>query len=120
MFRHRQFNPVISIALLLCSASLLTRAESGILVLHVKDVQRRPISGVQVGVEGDGGSSTTGDDGKARIVLAKGTKENSWVLLQILKSPPGKDFVMVSPWDYKATVPSYENESGNLVEVVVV
>ncbi len=49
--------------------------------------------------EGNGGSSVTGDDGKARISLAKQTKEKSWVSLQILKSPPGKDFVMVSPWD---------------------
>ena len=90
------------------------------LVVHVEDVQRRPISGVQIGVEGDGGSSITGDDGKARIPLAKQTKEKSWVFLQILRSPPRKDFVMVSPWDYRAVIPSFENESENFVEVVVV
>src|ERR1700720_3565487 len=68
----------------------------------------------------DGGSSVTGDDGKARIPLAKQTKENSWVSLQILKSPPGRDLVMVSPWDYRSGVPSFENESENFVEVVLV
>jgi len=98
----------------------MTWAEAGVLVVHVNDVQRRPIRGLQIGVEGDGGSSLTGDDGKARIPLAKQTKEESWVSLQILKSPPNKDFVLVSPWDYRTLVPSFANESQNFVEVVVV
>jgi tetratricopeptide (TPR) repeat protein len=105
---------------LLCAASGVVWAESGVLVVHVEDVQRRPISGVQIGAEGDGGSQTTGDDGKARIPLAKETKEKSWISLQILKSPPHNDFVMVSPWDYRAVVPLFENESENFVKVVVV
>lgn len=95
-------------------------AAAGILVLHVKDVQRRPVSGLQIGVEGDGGSARTGDDGKARIRLAAETKEKSWVSLQILTSPHNRDFVLVSPWDYRVLVPSFENESENFVEVVVV
>jgi tetratricopeptide (TPR) repeat protein len=95
-------------------------AESGVLVVHVKDVQRHPIGGLQIGVEGDGGSAITGDDGKARIQLAKQTKEKSWVSLQILRSPPNKDYVMVSPWEYRAIIPSFENESENFIEVVVV
>jgi tetratricopeptide (TPR) repeat protein len=95
-------------------------AESGILVVHVKDVQNRPIAGIQIGVTGDGGSATTGDDGKARIPLAKQTKENDLVTLQIMKSPPGKDFMMMSPWDYGTFVPSFANESKNVVEIVVV
>jgi tetratricopeptide (TPR) repeat protein len=102
------------------AASRPTLAESGILVVHVKDVQHHPIRGVEIGVEGDGGFSITGDDGKARIKLARDTREKSWVALQILKSPPGKDFMMVSPWDYKTLVPPFENESENFIEVVVV
>jgi tetratricopeptide (TPR) repeat protein len=113
-------NFVLLIGGLLCATSAASRAETGVLVVHVKDVQRRPISGVQIGVEGDGGSAITGDDGKARIQLAKQTKEKSWVSLQIVKSPPNKDFVVVSPWDYRTLVPSFENESENFVEVVVV
>lgn len=100
--------------------SLASLAESGILVVHVKDVQEHPIAGLQIGVKGDGGSATTGDDGKARIQLAKQTKENDWVSLQILHSPPGKDFMMVSPWDYGMFVPSFDNESKNVVEIVAV
>jgi hypothetical protein len=96
------------------------RAEDGVLVVHVKDIQKHPIAGLEIGVEGDGGSSITGDDGKARIRLAKQTREGTSVSLQILKSPPGKDFVMVSPWEYRVVFPSFENESENFVEVVVV
>jgi tetratricopeptide (TPR) repeat protein len=104
----------------LCAAGGVAWAESGVLVVHVEDVQRHPISGVQIGTEGDGGSEFTGNDGKARIPLAKQTKEKSWVSLQILQSPPHKDFVMLSPWDYRAVVPLFENESENFVKVVVV
>jgi tetratricopeptide (TPR) repeat protein len=114
----------LTIALLigswLCLVNGVIRAEEGILVVHIKDAQRHPVGGLLIGVEGDGGSAITSDDGKARIALAKQTKEKSWVSLQILKSPPGKDFVMVSPWDYRAPVPSFENESENFIEVVVV
>lgn len=88
--------------------------------MHVKDVQRRPVADIQIGVEGDGGSTTTGDDGKGRIPLAKQTKEKTWVSLQILKSPPLKDLAMVSPWDYRTMIPPFENESENFVEIVVV
>src|SRR5260370_5396772 len=120
MHRRCPTNFVLLLGALLCVANGVLWAESGVLVVHVEDVQRRPIKGVQIGTEGDGGSALTGDDGKARIPLAKQTKEKSWVSLQILKSPPRKDFVMVSPWDYRAVIPSFENESENFLEVVVV
>ena len=42
---------------LLCLACPIAWAETGILVLHVKDVQQHPVAGVQIGVEGDGGSA---------------------------------------------------------------
>jgi hypothetical protein len=120
MIRLRRLDYVFLMGSWLCLTSGVMWAEAGVLVVHVKDVQRRPIGGVQIGVEGDGGSAITGDDGKARIPLAKQTKEKSWVSVQILKSPPNKDFAMVSPWDYRILVPSFENESQNFVEVVVV
>ena len=119
MRRLRWLNLVILIGSWLFLTNGVFWAEAGVLVVHVKDVQRRPLSGVQIGVEGDGGSSVTDDGGKARIALAKETKEKSWVSLQVLKSPQGKDFMMVSPWDYRTLVPSFENESENFVEVVL-
>jgi len=120
MRRPHQLRFALLLSTLLCATSLATLAESGFLVIHVRDVQERPIAGLEIGVKGDGGSATTGDDGKARIQLAKQTKENDWVSLQILHSPPGKDFMMVSPWDYGTFVPSFANESKNVVEIVVV
>jgi tetratricopeptide (TPR) repeat protein len=120
MRRLRWPNLVLLVGSSLCLASGVMWAEAGVLVVHVKDAQRHPIGGIQIGVEGDGGSAVTGDDGKARIRLAKQTKEKSWVSLQILKSPPGKDLVIVSPWEYTTLVPPFENESGNFVDVVVV
>jgi hypothetical protein len=94
----------------------LSHAESGILVVHVKDVKRHPVAGVHLGVEGDGGSGVADHNGKARIQLAPQTKPKSWVSLQIVNT----DWVMVSPWDYRTLVPSFENEADNFVEVVVV
>src|ERR1035438_4638415 len=104
----------------LCLVCPAAWAETGVLVVHIKDVQQNPVAGLQIGVEVDGGSATTDSNGEARIKLAPQTKEKSWVSLQIVKSPPGKDLVMVSPWEHRTLVPSFENESGNFVEVMVV
>jgi tetratricopeptide (TPR) repeat protein len=104
----------------LCLAGPIIWAETGILVLHVKDVHWHPVAGLEIGVEGDGGTDKTDAKGKARIKLAAQSKEKSLVSLQIVKSPAGQDLVMVSPWDYRTLVPSFENETDNFVEVVVV
>ncbi|MGI8962583.1 MAG: hypothetical protein ACR2IV_23065 [Bryobacteraceae bacterium] len=88
--------------------------------MQVEDAQRHPIRGVEIGIEGAGGSNLTGDDGKALLPLNKETAENDWVSLQILHSPAGRDLVMVSPWDYRALVPSFKNKSENFLRVVVV
>src|SRR5260370_41943504 len=82
--KHRRFLHVtFLIGFWVCQTSPLLWAESGVLVIHVEDVRGRPVGGMQIGTKGDGGSKTTGGDGKARIPLAKGTKEKSWVSLQI-------------------------------------
>jgi tetratricopeptide (TPR) repeat protein len=98
-------------------------AETGFLVVHVNDVQKRPIIGLEIqeiaGL-GDDRSAVTDQRGKARIRMAPTVKESSWVSLKILKSPPGMNWMIVSPWDYKSQVPSFENEAENFVEVVVV
>ena len=74
---------------------------------------------MQIGIEGAGGTGTTGDDGKALLPLTKDTNENDWVSLQILHSPPGKDLVMVSPYDNHTLVPPFKNKAENFVRVVV-
>ena len=120
LLRKYRLNSALRLVALVYLSTGMLWAEAGVLVVHVKDARQRPVVGLQIGVEGDGGSDVTGDDGKARIRLAKQTKQNTKVTLQIVKSPPGKDFVLVSPWDHRTLVPSFENESDNFVEVVVV
>lgn len=111
---------VIASCLFLTAAPAPLDGETGVLVVHLMDVQRRPINGAAIGVEGDGATALTAVDGKARIRLAPDTKERTWISLQIVKSPPHRDLVIVSPWDYKTLVPPFANESANFVEVVVV
>ncbi len=43
-----------------------------------------------------------------------------WVSLQILHSPPGKDLVIVSPYDDRTLVPPFKNTAENFVRVVVI
>jgi tetratricopeptide (TPR) repeat protein len=95
-------------------------AETGYITVQVQDAQRRPIRAIDIGVEGIGGSRLSGDDGKAQLTLAKSTAPNDWITLQILHSPAGKDFVIVSPWDYRVQVPSFAEKPENFIRVVVV
>jgi tetratricopeptide (TPR) repeat protein len=104
----------------ICLPGSIALAETGYLVVHVEDVHGHPVRGVQVGVKGDGGSGTSDPHGTVRIRLAPQTQVKDWVTLQVLHSPPGKDLVLLSPWDARAVVPSFENKSDNFVNVVVV
>ena len=94
-------------------------SQSRVLVVHATDVQRHPVAGLLIGVQGDGGSAVTDQRGGARIMLSSGIRSGDWVDLRIVKSPPGKDYVMLSPWDSRASVPPFENKTENFVEVVV-
>jgi len=118
--RRHWFSLICAVCLCRCLSAGILWMEAGILVVNVQDVRKHPVSGVQIGVEGDGGSAVTDDHGKARIRLAPQNKEKDWVSLQIVKSPLGKDLVMVSPWDSRTPIPSFENESENFVRIVVV
>jgi len=100
-------------------AAYTLNAEQGILVVHVKDEQGLPVVGLEIGPQGDGSTAITLKGGIARIALARQTKAGSWVSLQVVTSPKGRDLVMISPWDGRALVPSFENESDNFVAVVV-
>jgi tetratricopeptide (TPR) repeat protein len=111
---------VLLLALCVYVGVALVWSETGSLVVLVQDAQKRPVRGVEIGVEGRGGSKVTGDDGKALFPLAKDNNENDWVSLQILHSPPGKDLVMVSPYDNRTLVPPFKNKADNFVRVVVV
>ena len=97
--------------------ALSTHAEQGFLVVHAKNPSERPLANVRIGAEGDGGDALTDTNGKARIKLAPQTRASGRVTLTILKAP--RDLVFISPWDRRATVPPFENESENYVSVVL-
>ena len=119
MHRHRWS---LCLVLLVSAISAISPgwAATGKLLVLVQDVKDRPVRNVEIGIEGAGGSGLTGDDGKVLLPLTKDTNENEWVSLQVLHSPKGKDFVMVSPWDRRTLVPSFRDKAENFVRVVVV
>ena len=96
-----------------------TQAEQGILVLQVSDVHQRPIVGLQIATKGDGGFAVTDRVGKARLRLSPQTKVGSFVSLVIAKAPAGTNPVFVSPWDSRAIVPAFENESDNFIPIIL-
>jgi tetratricopeptide (TPR) repeat protein len=95
-------------------------AEKGVLVIHIRDVQDRPIAGVEIATVGDGATGPATDKaGKTRLRLAPQTLPGHQVTLQIVKAPPKRDLVFISPWDRTARVPPFENESNNHVPMVL-
>jgi hypothetical protein len=71
----------------------LVSADTGRLVVRVSDPQERPVRGLQIGLKNGGGTATTDDDGKAVIPLAQGTGEHSFVSVQLVSSPRGKELI---------------------------
>jgi tetratricopeptide (TPR) repeat protein len=110
----------LEVSLAILVVPMLAWGDAGVLQVLVQDAQKHPVKGVEIGLEGSGGSRTTGDDGKVLLPLPKDTNENDWVSLQIVRSPAGKDWQMVSPWDNRYLVPSFKNKPENFVRVIVV
>lgn len=97
--------------------SIAVWAEKNVLVIQVNDNQNRPVEGLEIKTTGASESGITDRKGLARIKLDAQAK--NWVTLQIVKSPPAKDFVLISPWDSRTLVPSFENESTDVVTIIV-
>jgi hypothetical protein len=113
----------ISISLFLFVAvglAELCLAERGFVLVQVQDTKHLPVPRLEIGIEGMGGSKITDDDGKAQLPVGNATKEADWLSLSILHSPAGQDFVMVSPWDNRVLVPSFEDKPENFLRIVVV
>jgi hypothetical protein len=120
--KPRQFRRLIPAIFLLMGVSVCPpcQAEHGFVLVQVQNTKHHPLRGVEIGIEGFGSSKMTGDDGKAKLSVGSATKEDDWISLAIVHSPPGKDLVMISPWDNRAQVPSFEDKPENFVRVVVV
>ena len=82
-------------------------AEQGVLVLQVKDIHERAISGLQLQAEGSAVSAPTDDSGLARIRLSPQTKQGTWVAVRLVK--PATDLVFISPWDAHVIVPPFDS-----------
>ena len=98
--------------------STLVWAEQSVLVVHVKDPQGRPLAAVQLATEGEGSTSPLTDRaGKTRLRLAPQTRAGAWVTLQVVRAP--RDLVFVSPWNQRAVVPRFDNETDNYVPITL-
>ena len=113
----------IAFAVLVCCASV--RAEQGYLTVLVMNTTNQPVPGVTLSVGGDDHKDTTGPDGKARILLAAETRENTPVRIYIAQQPldPQKkvplDMVFIQPWDGWVTVPPFANDNKNFFMIVI-
>jgi tetratricopeptide (TPR) repeat protein len=96
------------------------RAERGYVLVEVQDTQKRPVRGVEIGIDGLGGSKLSGEDGKAKIPIGNAANEGDWFSLTLLHSPGGKDLAIISPWDNRAQIPSFADKPENFVLIVVV
>ena len=104
--------------ILLASRAL---AETGVLPLHITDAKGKPISGrVEIGLVQGGGTGWTLDDGQVLIRLDKETREHTFVTLKIFTSPPGKDYVILSPYDFRVEVPPFAEKAENYQSVTLV
>lgn len=92
-------------------------AERGVLVVHVRLASNEPLPRLRIGMVGDGSIEFTDSAGRARIRLAAKTQPGGRVTMQIVPPP---DLVLVSPWEGQAIVPSFEDDSANVLPVVVV
>lgn len=114
------FGKSLSFVSFVLALTISCRAEPGILVVHIKDIYGRPVAGVELAAEGSSESATSDRFGRARIKIDPHTRANEWISLQLVASPLGKDFVLISPWDSSIQVPPFDGETVNFVSLVVV
>jgi tetratricopeptide (TPR) repeat protein len=102
--------------------------ETGYVTVMVQDAKQHPVRLVEIGVETNGGSNPkkdivsklTKDDGTAQLTLSHDIGPSDWITFRLVHSPPGKNLAIVSPWDYRMTVPPSANLRKNVINIVVV
>jgi len=113
------FGKTLRLALCIFAFVRACHAERGYLVIQVADIHNQPVAGIELATKGSSESGTTDRFGRTRIKLDSQIKVNDWVAMQIVRSPKGKDLVLISPWDAHAQVPPFDNETVNLLPLVV-
>lgn len=107
--------------MLVCALFPSAYAEGGILVAHVTNVEGQALPGIILSPRGDGSISPPTDRaGRTRIKLAVGTLPGKWVTLQVVgRQGVSNRWVFISPWDARVLVPPFDNESDNIVSIVL-
>jgi hypothetical protein len=109
----------MNVAILICiPCSLFAQAtvQRTTVLVCVQDSQNTPVSGIKIGVEEGGDARETDESGYALITLAGSLKE---VTFHIVKSPPGENYVIVSPYNRREQVPVSDDKSGAHVSITV-
>jgi len=98
-------------------AATLAQAEPGRMTVVVQTPAHEPLANVRIGVAGVGSIESTDVGGRARLQLASQTRVGTHLRLQVVPPP---QMVFVSPFEGDAIVPSFENESGNFLAVILI
>jgi tetratricopeptide (TPR) repeat protein len=99
--------------ILLLAVTYSLSAEQGILLVHVKDIQKRAIPSLQLRVEGAEVSAPTDVSGIARLPLSPQTKPGVRIGLHLVEPP--RELVFISPWDEQVVVPPFDSAKEVLV-----
>src|SRR5882672_9425810 len=112
----------IYLALILRITAPPSIVEAGYLDLYVKDATGKAVKNLQITCKGEVSCSTayTDSEGEARLKLPTNVQPTRWVLLQVINRANTIQWALISPWDDRVNIPSYENRSENMVSVVVV
>lgn len=115
--RHRGDQHRWTFVPLFMLAATLAHAAQGRLTVAVQSPTHEPLANVRIGIAGEGSIEPTDVGGRAVLQLGPQTSVGSHVRLQVV--PPPHMF-MVSPFEGDAIVPRFENDSGNVLSVILI
>ncbi|MGI8770974.1 MAG: tetratricopeptide repeat protein [Acidobacteriaceae bacterium] len=90
------------------------------MLIEVESLRHRPVTGVELGTRGGGNAAVSGTDGKVLLRLPSTTNPGDVEVLDVLGSPPGRDYVLYSPDDSRIVIPSFSNRRHAYLKIVVV
>src|ERR1051326_5702590 len=91
--------------------------EEGYLVLSVTNTAGEPIDNIAITCTGDCAEASS-VKGRVRLKLPPQTRSGEWVTLKIVNRSDS-DWVLISPWDSRVLIPSFDNKADNAIPVVV-
>lgn len=101
-------------------APICTNAEVGYVMVQVTDMNHRPLAGVEIEIEGYGGTATTGNDGKARIPVGHSAAPGDTITFALINPSKGRQLAIFSPWDRRDHIPRFEDKPDNYVSIMAI